>query len=453
VNAPFTQAQQQAAIQVDADFPPTLRCLFEPRRYKVLWGGRSAGRSWGVARALLLIGAKRKIRVLCCREFQKSIEDSVYKVIVDQIEKLGLSQFYVVQANKIFGQNGTEFMFEGIKNNTNKVKSTEGIDYCWVEEAEKVSKSSWGILIPTVRKENSEIIMTFNPGLKTDYTYVRWVLDKELKKIDKNRSESAHSIVVKMTYADNPWLPKVMYDEMTRDKDRDYDFYLNVWEGNCLENLEGAVYAKELRKIQLEGRICSVPYEPSVPVGVFFDLGRADQTAVWFVQRVAMQWRLLRYLAESGRDWSYWLKEIQRQEYIVGSIYLPHDAKAKRLGTRKTIEEQTRLAGFNTIIVPKLSRVDGINASRIVMGSCWFDQDGCEDGVNALRHYRYKVVDGQLSNEPLHDWASDGADAFRYFAISAALPRERNDVDSRLARAKGKAIAMGGRIASLGWMG
>ena len=194
----------------DALFPAPLQCLFQPKRTKVLWGGRGAGRSWGVARALLLIGSERAIRVLCVRELQNSISESVHKLLADQIVALGLEAFYDVQVGRIIGRNGTTFAFEGIKNNTSKIKSYEGIDRCWVEEANKVSRSSWEVLIPTIRKEGSEIWLTFNPELDTDYTYQRFVM-----------SPSEQSVVVKMTWRDNPWFPDVLKAEMEDLKARD----------------------------------------------------------------------------------------------------------------------------------------------------------------------------------------------------------------------------------------
>ena len=142
-----------------AHFPEALQCLFKPKRHKVLWGGRSAGRSWGCARALLLIGAGRPIRVLCVRELQNSISESVHLLLSQQIVALGLESIYKIEVARISCISGpgagTTFSFEGIKNNTTKIKSYEGIDYCWVEEANKVSRTSWGILLPTIRKEGS----------------------------------------------------------------------------------------------------------------------------------------------------------------------------------------------------------------------------------------------------------------------------------------------------------
>lgn len=407
----------------EANFPEKLQCLFQPKRYKVLWGGRGAGRSWGVARALLIKGMNEPKRVLCARELQNSIDQSVHQLLSDQIVALGMTDFYVVERSRIYGKNGTTFNYEGIKNNTTKIKSYEGVDICWVEEANKVSRTSWGILIPTIRKEDSEIWMTFNPELDTDYTYVRFV----------KQANDEQMFSIKMTWRDNPWFPAVLQEEMERDKVRDYDHYLNIWEGHCVQMLEGAIYARELRRAQEEGRICSVPYDREIPVDTFWDLGRADQTAIWFAQKVAMQYRVLAYYSNSMFDMTHYLAECQHRGYVYGTFYLPHDAKAKQLGSKRSIEEIVRQAGYRTMIAPKLSVTDGVNAARLVFPNCWFDEDGCEEGLHALRHYRYKVVDGQLSNDPLHDWASDGADAFRTLAVSLRDRAPRSNVGERLA--------------------
>lgn len=452
----------EALVAVPIQFPEKMQCLFEPKRFKVFYGGRGASRSWSCARALLLLGTQRPIRVLCAREFQNSISESVHKVLSDQIEKLGLSGHYDIQAAKIFGKNGTSFSFEGIKNNTTRIKSYEGVDYCWVEEAVKVSKASWNVLIPTIRKSGSEIWLTFNPELETDYTYTRFVLQADLSR----------SFVVKMTYADNPWFAGTeLQEEMEADRVRaeeygEQDQFLHVWEGNCLQQLEGAVYAKELRRATREGRICRVPYHRETPIDCWWDLGRADKTAIWFGQRVAMEYRLVDYFEDSGEDISYYLRELQGRGYVYGTMWLPHDAKAKKLITKRSIEEIVRAAGYDVKIVPKLSVVDGINAARVVFPNCYFDEEGCADGLSALRRYRYKVKDDERSNEPLHDSASDGADAFRYFALSCGIPRnDPSGVTERLAQIEAARVAarekevattgLSGRLrkAALGWMG
>ena len=423
-----------------AEFPDKLQCLFQPKRIKVLWGGRGAGRSWGIARALLLLGTKSAIRVLCVRELQNSISESVHKVLSDQIIALRLGTFYEIQVARIIGKNGTSFAFEGIKNNSSKIKSYEGIDYCWVEEASKVSLRSWEVLIPTIRKDGSEIWMSFNPELETDYTYRRFVLD----------ANPETSIVVKMTWRDNPWFPSVLQTEMEDLRKRDHDAYLNIWEGHCRQMLHGVVFANELRRAQEDERICAVPWDRETPVDGFWDLGRRDMTSIWFAQRVAMQYRLLAYFEDSGQDIFYYLKHCQSRPYVYGTMYLPHDARAKRLGERKTIEQTVRSMGFRVQVVPRTSKkANAINAARVMFPNCWFDATECADGLDRLRHYRYRVTDGQLSDEPLHDDNSNGADAFMTFAQAIRPPQEQGKFGERFRRA---ANALVDSSPGLGWM-
>lgn len=415
---------------VEAEFPTPLECLFQPKRHKVLYGGRGAGRSWGCARALLLIGANKPTRMLCAREFQNSIADSVHKLLCDQIDALGLNYLYEIQMARIVSRPGavaggqTSFGFEGIRNNAGRIKSYEGIDYCWVEEANKVSRTSWEILIPTVRKEGSEIWLTFNPELETDYTYQRFVLNP-----------SNDSFVVKMTWRDNPWFPEVLRKEMEDLKQRDYDAYLNVWEGFTRQVLEGAVFAKELQRATAESRICKVPWDHETPVDTFWDLGRRDMTAIWFAQRVGMQYRVLEYFEDSMEDIQYYLRALQAREYTYGTHWLPHDAKSKRIGQTRSIEQMVRAVYGSVRVVERVNKkVNAINAARIMFPNCWFDERACTDGLSRLRHYRYRVVDGQLSEEPLHDENSNGADAFMTMAQSLIGKKTKNKLGDTLAR-------------------
>lgn len=205
-----------------APFPRKLQFLFKPARYKVAHGGRGGSKSWNFARALLILGAMRPLRILCFREFQNSIQESVHKLLCLQIEELGLTGFYGSTQNSITGANGTEFIFAGIKNNVTKIKSMEGIDIAWGEEAEKISNSSWEVLIPTIRKPGSEIWVSFNPNAEDDPTYRRFIT-----------SPPEDAVVVEINWRDNPWFPDELRREMEYLRRVDYDSYLHVWEGHC----------------------------------------------------------------------------------------------------------------------------------------------------------------------------------------------------------------------------
>lgn len=393
---------------VKVEFPEKLEKIFDPYRYKVFYGGRGGAKSWSVARALLVLGAKKKIRVLCAREFQNSISDSVHKLLSDQIVELQLDSYYEVLQTSIKGKVGSEFIFSGLRHNASKLKSFEALDYVWCEEAQNITKSSWETLIPTVRKDGSEIWVTFNPELDTDETYKRFVT-----------GAPQNSLVVKVNYDSNPWFPDVLRQEMQDLKARDEDAYLTVWEGHCRQTLEGAIYAKELREATTNNRIMRVPYSPTFPVSVFSDLGWADNTSLWFVQKIGFEYRIIRAYQNRQQAWNHYLQYIQSCGYVIDTIWLPHDARAKSLGTGISIEEMTRKAGFRAMIVPSLSVQDGINAARTIFPVAYFDQEGCADGLQALRRYRYDVdpATQQFSRRPLHDDSSHFADAFRYFAV------------------------------------
>lgn len=400
------------------EFPLKLQCLFEPARYKVLWGGRGGAKSWGIARALLIIGANKPIRVLCAREFQTSIKDSVHKLLSDQIINMGLTDFYEVVDRTIRGKNGSEFNFVGLKNNVANVKSYEGVDICWVEEAQSVSARSWDVLIPTIRKEQSEIWVSFNPELATDNTYQRFILNSP-----------ANAIIQKINWSDNPWFPETLKLEKDALKSRDIEAYNTVWEGICRITVDGAIFAKEMQLAELEDRITKVNYDPMKPVHAVFDLGWSDATAVWFVQFIGMETRLIRYFETSQETISAILAKMQTFGYIYDTLWLPHDAENKTLAAAgRSIEEIVRSSGYKTRIIPRTPVVDSINAARTIFRNCWFDRDNCADGLQCLRHYRYEVDPDtkQFSRSPLHDQYSHGADAFRMLGLMIQEPKKIN---------------------------
>ena len=403
-------------MQPKAEFPLKLQCLFKPARYKVLYGGRGGAKSWGVARALLILAAKDPLRILCAREFQTSLKDSVHKLLCDQVVALGLDSFYDITQATIRGKNGSEFNFVGLKNNVANVKSYEGVDICWVEEAQTVSRLSWNTLIPTIRKEKSEIWITFNPELETDETYQRFVLNPP-----------ENSIVQKINWSDNPWFPETLRIEKDSLKARDMAAYNVVWEGLCRQTVDGAIFAKEMQMADLEGRITRVPYDPSKPVHAIFDLGWADATAIWFLQFIGMETRLIRYIEGTQQTMSEYLAKIQTFGYIYDTLWLPHDAENKTLAANgRSIEEIVRNAGYKTRIIPRTPVADSINAARTLFRSCYFDRELCHEGLQCLRHYRYEVdpETGQFSRTPLHDHYSHGADAFRMIGLMVNEPRK-----------------------------
>ncbi len=205
--------------------------LSEKARYKIAYGGRGSGKSWAAARCLIVLALQSKIRVLCTRQLQTSIANSVHKLLSDSIQELGLSDNFEITRDQIRCKNGSEFFFKGIQNNINEIKSIEGINYCWVEEAQSVRENSWEVLIPTIRKENSEIWVTFNPDREEDATYQRFVINPPPDTISQL-----------VNYSENPWFPDVLRKEMEYCKEVDYGKYEHIWLGKTVIDTDAQIY-------------------------------------------------------------------------------------------------------------------------------------------------------------------------------------------------------------------
>ena len=385
-----------------AEFPEKLGFLFHPHRYKVAYGGRGGTKSWGFARALLILGAARCLRIVCARETQQSIQQSVYQLLVDQIQRLGLQAEYEIQAARIMGRNGSEFIFVGLRHNVNAIKSLEGADIVWVEEAQVVTKGSWDILVPTVRKDGSEIWVSFNPELETDETYKRFVL-----------TPPPGAMVVKIGWRDNPWFPEVLRVELEHERAKDQASYEYIWEGNCRSSITGAIYGAELKRATEDGRICSVPYDRTKPVDTFWDLGFGDTNTIWMAQHYGGWFNFIDYLEGRGQTIADYCVQLQARGYVYGTDWLPHDGVDAMLHGRLTgdrsrsPEQLMRAAGRRVRVAPKLQITSGINAARTILPQCRFDAERCADGLQALRHYQWGELakTGREARQPLHNWA------------------------------------------------
>lgn len=394
----------------EARFPVKLECLFTPSRYKILYGGRGGSKSWGVARALLIKGAEKPIRVLCAREVQISIQDSVHRLLVDQVSALGLESFYRVTQSSIQGANGSEFLFAGLRHqDIGKIKSLEGVDICWVEEAQSMSEKSWNVLIPTIRKDGSEIWVTFNPDLDSDPTYQRFVV-----------SPPQDSIVLFINWQDNPWFPLTLDRERVALQTRDPEAYANVWEGKCKSVVDGAIYANEIASMHEGKRLRNVPVDPLLKVHTIFDLGWNDQTSIILAQRLASEIRIVEYVEDSHRTLAEYISDLRQRPYAWGVDWLPHDGASKNLQTGKSAQEILQQLGRRVQIVPKLDVEEGIRAARLMFPRVYFSQDKTMRLVECLKRYRRAI--NQNTNEPghpVHDEFSHGADAFRYLGVIA----------------------------------
>jgi phage terminase large subunit len=400
--------------ETEAKFPAKLRFLFEASRYKVARGGRGSGKSWGVARALLIRGARQQTRVLCTREVQKSIQQSVHQLLKDQIEALGLGGFYEVLATEIRGKNGTQFYFGGLSDQTaESLKSFEGVDVCWVEEAQAVSKRSWDILIPTIRKEGSEIWVTYNPELDSDETHRRFTL-----------SPPPDCINVELNYSDNPFFPAVLEAERKHAKaTMKAEEYAHIWEGKCKPAIEGAIYFDQLS--EAGSRIGNCPHDPLLKTHAVWDLGFNDSMSIILVQKLSSEIRLVHYIEGSQRtlaDYSAELKALRLEGQPInwGDHFLPHDGFAKRHQTGKTDATVLEGLGWKAQKTPAFDVESGIKRARELFSRVYFNKERCARLIECLKRYRRHI--SATTNEPgapVHDEFSHGADAFRYMALCA----------------------------------
>lgn len=396
---------------LNASIPEAFEGLLEPHRYKVFYGGRGGGKSQSFAIVLLLEGLRRPIRVLCAREVQNSIKDSVKRLLDDEIERLGLRGFYTSIENEIRGANGTLFLFYGLRNMTS-LKSMKGLTHCWVEEAESISERSLDILKPTVREEGSEIWFSFNPEHVHSPIWQQFIVQ---------RPEDC--LVKKVTYRDNPWFPEVLESERVQCLRSDPDKYDWIWEGNPRLIAEGSYYGKLLQAAEDAGRIGKVPVEPQLLVNTAWDLGMSDSTAIWFFQHLPVghlgEWRFIDYYEASGEGLAHYAEVLAQKGYRYGVHLAPHDIAVRELGTGKSRIETARNLGIQFTAVKNLPIMDGIEASRQVLGAAWFDRERCAKGLNCLYGYKREWDDsrGAFRDHPLHDWTSHGADAFRYAAV------------------------------------
>lgn len=407
------------------DLPEKLYPLCQPSRYKVLYGGRGSAKSWSIARALLLLGASgAPLRILCAREIQLSITDSVHHLLADQIQQNeALAAFYSVDKTSIKGRNGTEFIFTGLRQqDIGKIKSYEGIDICWVEEAQAVTKRSWDVLTPTIRKASSEIWVSFNPELEEDEVYQRFVLNKP-----------TGCVTIEMNWKDNPWFPDVLDQERLDCLQRDPDSYDTIWEGKCRSTVAGAIFASELKAARDGDRITSVPHDPALPVHTFWDLGVGDATAIWFAQAIASEVRLIDYYEAEGEGLPFYAKVLKDRGYNYGKHWAPHDIEVREFGSGRSRIETARSLGINFLLCPRAGSGNAealeerIHASRMLFPRCYFDAEKTRAGIKALSSYRraYNQTLDEFKATPVHDWASHGADAFGHMAVSLKTEVER----------------------------
>lgn len=380
-------------------------------RYKVAYGGRGGSKSWGFARAILILGAKSKLRILCTRAVQRSIRDSVHKLLSDQIEALGLGHFYTINNTSIEGANGTEIMFCGLSNQTSEsIKSYEGVKITWCEEANSITKHSWNTLIPTIRDPTSEIWVSFNPELDTDDTYRRFVINPP-----------PDSVVAEINHSDNPWFPEVLEKERIHAKaTMPKSEYENVWEGKCLPAVSGAIYATEMSEARTSGRVTNIPYDPNLKVHCIFDLGWNDKMSIILAQRHASALYVIEYIEDDHKTLDWYSSLLNERRYNWGRVWLPHDGHQHDYKSGMSAAEIMTNLGWRVDDIPQHAVEMGIRLARRGFPNTYFDKDKSAQLLNCLSRYRRSVpLSTGEPGAPVHDEWSHGADAFRYLHLVA----------------------------------
>lgn len=350
--------------------------------------------------------------ILCGRQFMNSLDDSSMEEVKAAIRsEPWMHAHFDIGEKYIRTRSGRiQYKFAGLDRSLDSIKSKSRIKLCWVDEAEPVTEEAWLKLIPTLREEDSELWVTWNPESKRSSTHKRF---REGPPDDRVR-------IVELNWRDNPWFPDVLERTRLRDKAQRPDQYDHVWEGAFALVFDGAYYVRQMVDAKSEGRITSVAYDPQLPVHTAWDLGIGDSTAIWFFQVVGNEVRVIDFYEANSQGLPHYADVLRAKGYRYGDDWVPHDAKVRELGTGKTRVETLQSLGRKPRLVPDHKLMDGINAARETLPKCWFDEKRTEYGLDALRQYRSEYDEKALvfDDKPKHDWTSHAADGFRYLAMA-----------------------------------
>lgn len=414
---------------IDLTIPEQYKELFQPSRqwrHIVFKGGRASAKSTEVGISRLIAGSAKKLRGLCTREIQNSIQESVYKLLCDWIDKLGLNDWQKFNDRLVNSRTGSEIFFKGLHNNIQSIKSIEGIDWCWIEEAQSVSADSINTLIPTIRKEGSQLIWTYNP--LTEHDAVQELI------VDK-ADERTYVRHINSDEVEQLLSPEIIAEREKMKVDNP-DMYAHVWLGQPLTSKTGTVFGKQIAQAEIDGRIGSVPYDASAGTYTAIDLGIGDSTAIWWFQLIGQEIHFIDHYESSGEELGHYISVIKNKPYNYTTHYLPHDAKQRELQTGLTRVEFFENNGIHNIEVLRPTNFtlgqDDINMiARPKFSKVWIDRDKCARGLQCLRayHYEYDEKNKLLKDKPEHDWSSHSSSAFIYALMAAQESTEAQQVN------------------------
>lgn len=418
--------------------PPKLRPVFLGRAdVRAAYGGRGSGKTRSFAKMAAVQGmrfgqAGIKGQILCARQFMNSLEDSSLEEVKRAIEdEPALAAYWEVGEKYIKSRDGNVwFSFAGLDRNIGSVKSKGRILLCWVDEAEPVTAKAWDTLIPTLREEgegwNAELWVTWNPGRKTAEVEARFrhTTDPLVKSVELN-------------WQDNPKFPAVLERKRLSDLRERPDQYDHIWNGGYVVAISGAYFAQSLAVALEQGRIGPVPADPLMTLRAYWDIGgtgaKADACAIWIVQFIGLQVRVLRYYEAVGQPLATHVEWLRRNGFEKAMCVLPHDGKAHDKVFQVSYESELRKAGFEVKVIPNMgagAAMTRIEAVRRLFPSIWLNntpvKDACtgtvadatEAGRDALGWYHEKRDEKRnIGFGPSHDWASHGSDAYGLMAV------------------------------------
>lgn len=411
-----------ASSTLTADVPRKLAPLLYPRRYKGAYGGRGGSKSHFFAEEVILRCYERATRVVCIREVQQSLRESVRQLLVDKIVKFGLEYAFEPLEAEIRGRPGTPaegslIIFKGMQSyNAANIKSLENYDIAWCEEAQTLSQHSLDLLRPTLRKEGSELWFSWNPRFKTD------PVDQFFRKGTRE-----NAIAVEVNWRDNPWFMQTeLHQDMLDDYAEDEDKAEHIW-GGAYGNLQGAVLGKWVSKARREGRINdTVAFDPlGAPVEISTDIGFRDTATWWFWQRKIGGFSVFDCMGDSGLDADDWAPLIEERlgkhgikPTKIKKIWMPPDAQAKTFQSKhSSLDRFAKHFGWK-VMGDKVGskKSDQISAARLIINSTEFHKTNCEAGLDALEAWEFEYDEETqiFSREPKHNWASHWGDGFAY---------------------------------------
>ncbi|MCB4860780.1 phage terminase large subunit [Sphingobium sp. PNB] len=424
-----------ASVQIE--IPDKLVPVFEGEAdVRGSHGGRGSAKSRTFAkmtavRTHMWDQQKRTGVILCGRQFMNSLADSSMEEIKAAIRsEPWLAAHFDIGETYIRTKSGRiKYVFSGLDRNIDSIKSTSRILLAWIEEAENVTEEAWVKLIPTLREEDSELWLTWNPERETSATNKRFrnPMDPRTK-------------IVEMNWRDNPWFPEILNRQRLKDQKERPHIYGHIWEGEYLSALEGAYFGEHLRAAKEEDRIAFVPEDPHMVIRLYADIGgtgaKADNFVFWAAQFIGLEIRVVNHYEVQGQPIAAHLNWMRSQGYTPDrcKIWLPHDGDTNDRVFDVSYRSAFEAAGYTVEVVPnqgKGAAAARIEEARKLFPRVRFDEVKTEAGRKALGWYHEKKDEKRdIGLGPEHDWASHSADAYGLMCVAYEEPRAHRPIRS-----------------------